>query len=450
MSFQANFVWGVASAAYQIEGGATEDGRGASIWDTFSHTKGKTFDGNTGDVAADAYHRYQEDIDLMASCGIEHYRFSISWSRIDPRGDGIYNEKGFSYYDKVIDACLAKGIEPYVTLYHWDLPQALEDQGGWLSRDTATAFANYAHAVAAHFKSRVKTYITLNEPECSYALGYATGEHAPGKKLPPAQVFACLCNLLLAHGLAMRAVRSADPTAQVGIATTGRLCYPATENDATIAAARKASFAIENDDWMFTHHMVLDPVCFGRFPACDGTFLQALTEAVSPADLEIMHAVPDFMALNIYNGSEIALGANGEPVYVPKYDGFPRTALKWPVTPDVMHYGVRFLSERYSLPIFISENGQSCNDRVFLDGNVHDPDRIDFLHRYLLALKKAAESGADVRGYFHWCWTDNYEWNNGYKERFGLVFVDYRTQKRIPKDSAAWYAQTARTNGEML
>lgn len=452
MRFPANFVWGTASSAYQIEGSPRADGGGESIWDVLCRTPGKIFNNENGDIAADAYHRYAEDIALMASLGLHAYRFSLSWARVDPLGDGSWNEAGIAYYDKVVDACLAAGIEPYITLYHWELPQALEERGGWLSRGTAEAFARYAQHMAAHFAGRVRCFLTLNEPECSYALGYGSGEQAPGKTLTGGQVFGALCNLLLAHGMALRAMRAAPGGEQlfIGIATTGRLCYPESETPDCIAAARQATWAVPEDDWMFTHHMVLDPICRGTFPDCTGTALAPLAAAVPAADLALMHAAPDFLGLNIYNGRMVRRAASGAPEDVPKYRGFPRTAMKWPVTPEVMHWGVRFVYERYGLPLFISENGQSCNDRIFLDGKVHDPDRIDFLHRYLLELAKAAAAGADVRGYLHWCFTDNFEWSHGYKERFGLVYVDYPTLRRIPKDSAAWYAAVAAANGENL
>lgn len=449
MSFPKQFAWGVASAAYQIEGGANEGGRGASIWDTFSHTPGKTFGGDNGDIAADAFHRYAEDTALMAGLGIQHYRFSTSWARLDPTGAGGFNAEGFAYYDKVVDGCIAAGITPYLTLYHWDLPQALEDKGGWQNRETAVRFGQLAAEIGAHFAGRVKHYITLNEPQCSVILGYGNGEHAPGLQLSEQAQFHCWHNMMLAHGMAATALRAADSEALVGIATTGTLCFPQTETEANINAARELTFNKHDERWGFTHQMALDPVCFGAYPDYSGTPLQPWIEAVDPADMEVIHQKPDFIGLNIYNGHEVCVDENGTPKFTKKYAGFPRTALKWPVTPEVLNWGVRFVGERYDLPIYISENGLSCNDKVFLDGKVHDPDRIDFLHRYLRELKTAAEN-CDVRGYFQWCWTDNFEWHNGYKERFGLVFVDYPTGERTLKDSAHWYAEVARQNGENL
>lgn len=438
--FPKDFIWGVGAAAYQIEGGATEGGRTPTIWDTFSHTAGKTFGGHTGDTAADHYHRYAEDIELMAAAGIRHYRLGVGWTRILPQGRGAVNPEGLRFYDGIVDLCLAKGITPYITLYHWDLPQVLEDEGGWQSRRTAEAFAQLAGVVAQHFKGRVRHYFTINEPQCAMSLGYGNGLHAPGLCLPGEALFGVMHNLALAHGLATKALRAADPAAQVGVASTGRLCYPQLDTPANRAAATAATFALADDDWQFVHHWFLDAVVLGRYPDAAGCFLQDMAASVDPADWLIIHQKPDFIGLNIYNGSAVRAGAGGKPEYVPKHPGYPRTALKWPVTSEVMHHGVLAIYERYGLPLYIAENGQSCNDRIFLDGKVHDPDRIDFLQRYLAELQKAIQDGADVRGYFHWCFTDNFEWHSGYDDRFGLVYVDYPTQRRIPKDSYHWYA----------
>ncbi len=451
MSFPDDFIWGVASAAYQIEGGAADGGRGPSIWDTFSHTPGKTFDGHTGDMACDGYHRYPQDIALMASLGIRHYRFSLSWARLDPQGQGDFNQEGFAYYQQVLDCCRQHGITPYVTLYHWDLPQALEDRGGWQSRATAHRFGVLAQAVAQRFRGQVSFYMTLNEPQCAVMLGYGSGIHAPGKTLPLKHQFTCWHNLLLAHGLAAQAIRSTDPQALVGVASTGHLCYPQNHTKADAAAAKQMTFAPPNrNTWSFSHHMFLDPLCFGHYPKCEDTLLEQCIASVSREDLITIHQLPDFIGLNIYNGHEVSLDSAGKPELLPKYEGFPRTALKWPITPQVLGFGVEVIYQRYQLPIYITENGLSCNDKLYLDGCVHDPDRIDFLHRYLLELKQAVENGVDVRGYFHWSFTDNFEWHNGYNERFGLVYVDYPSQHRILKDSAHWYAHTAAQNGRNL
>lgn len=444
--FPENFLWGAASAAYQIEGHDLADGGGPSIWHIFSHMPGKIAWGDTGDIACDAYHRFEEDLDLLVQTGAKAYRFSASWARVDPNGEGHWNSGGLAYYDRLVDACLVRGITPYLTLYHWELPQAAEDRGGWRSRSTAEAFGRYAGMMAEHFKGRVNHYFTLNEPQCTVSLGYGQGVHAPGKQLELKELFTCWVNQLLAHGYAQRAIRAADPAAVIGIASTGRLCYPETETPENIRAAREATFAVEEDNWLFTHNWLLDPICLGAFPDCTGTALEPLVRQVKESDLEIIHAVPDMLGYNIYNGN--AIRAEGEGfAYAQRYPGYPRTALKWPVTEEVLDWGVRFLQERYGLPGYITENGLSCNDKVYLDGQVHDPDRIDFLHRYLASLHRAIENGADIRGYFHWALTDNFEWHNGYCDRFGIVFVDYATQRRIPKDSYFWYQKVIADNG---
>ena len=451
MAFPNGFLWGAASAAYQVEGAAAEGGRTPTIWDTFSHTEGKTLHGATGDTACDAYHLWEEDLDLMAAQGIRNYRFGVGWTRIFPTPDETPNPAGLAYYDALVDGCRARGITPWITLYHWDLPQYLEDRGGWRSPETAQAFGRMAGFLAAHFRGRVNRYFTLNEPACTAGLGYETGEHAPGLRLARGQVFGCVCNLLLAHGAAARAIRAADPAAKVGIVTTGRLCWPETDTAADAAAAEKATFAVLEDGWAFEHHLYLDPVVLGRWPDCAGTFLEPLTAAVPAADLTAMHEVPDFIGLNIYNGAEVrAADAPCGWAFVPDVPGRARTAMKWPVTPAVLEYGPLFVQRRYGLPVLITENGQSCNDRVYLDGQVHDADRIDFLHRYLLALQRGIARGSGVEGYFHWSLTDNYEWANGYEERFGLIYIDYAAQRRIPKDSLAWYGRTVRENGANL
>ena len=437
-TFPKDFLWGVASSAYQIEGFSTADGGGRSIWDTFCHTPGKIAYGDTGDMACDAYHRYEEDIRLMKELGVKAYRFSTSWARIDPEGTGNWNEAGLAYYDKVVNLCLEYGIVPYLTLYHWELPQALQDRGGWLSKDTANAFGRYAGKMAGHFRGRVKYYFTLNEPQCTTSLGYFQGIHAPGLRLTLPEVFRVHVNQMLAHGLAQQAILAADPDALVGIASTGNLCYPETETPADISAARRATFDTDPGNWIFTHHWLLDPICLGRFPDCAGTALEELVKSVTPEEMAVIHTVPHMLGYNIYNGHAVRAAESGFE-FVPKYPGFPRTALKWPVTPEVLDWGVRFLQERYGLPGYITENGLSCNDRVYLDGKVHDPDRIDFLARYLSCLGRAVASGADIRGYFHWAFTDNLEWHSGYGDRFGLVYIDFPTGARIPKDSFRWY-----------
>ena len=443
IAFPKGFVWGAACSSYQTEGAWEKDGKGLSIWDDFSHIPGMITNGETGDIACDSYHRYHEDIRLLKELGIPAYRFSISWPRILPDGTGNINEKGLAYYDAMIDLLLENGIEPYVTLFHWDLPSALQNKGGWRNRKTAEAFYDYASVIAKHFDGRVRNYITINEPQCFIELGYSRGTHAPGLQLSEDTISACIHNALLAHGFAVQALRKASNIPlNIGIASTGRLAYSDKDTPEACKAATEASFKLTEEDWYFTHHLYLDPIVLGHYPKDAPAFIQRYAATVPDADWDIIKKSIDFIGLNVYHGFPFEKAGI--------YTGFPRTATKWPVTPEVMRYGPRWLFERYALPICITENGQSCNDRIFLDGCVHDPDRIDFLSRYLKELNKAIEDGTPVSGYFHWSLTDNFEWNFGYDERFGLVYIDYPTSNRIPKDSAYWYAKTIKANGANL
>jgi len=446
MSFSKDFVWGAASAAYQIEGAASEDGRGKTVWDTFSHTPGKTFEGHTGDIACDSYHGFEEDLQALLALGVKHYRFGIGWTRIFPDGRTL-NERGFAYYDAVVDRLLESGITPWITLFHWDTPQMLEDEGGWQNRETPKCLAVFAGVVAAHFRGRVSHYFTINEPQCFIGLGYEAGWHAPGKQLSGAPLLVCWHNAMLAHGWMVQAVRAADPKAQVGLASCGLVCTPEQENEADVKAARAAmfSFGMHTDFSLFSHNAFLDPAILGRYP--DHPFFQLLD--LPPDDLAQICQPIDFIGFNFYNSYTVRAGSTG-PEHVPFHRGYPRTAMRWPITPSMMYYGTKFIFERYSLPVYITENGLSCNDKLYLDGKVHDADRIDYLNRYLLELRRAASEGVDVRGYFHWSLLDNYEWSNGYEERFGLYYVNYETLERLPKDSAVWFRSVVESNGETL
>lgn len=448
MKFPKDFVWGAASSAIQIEGHPFADGGGESVWDRFCAKKGSIHANADASVACDSYHRYAEDIQALSQMGLKAYRFSTSWARIDPLGDGNWNAGGLAYYDRLVDLCIERGIEPYVTLHHWELPQALEDRGGWINPETAHAFARFAGMMAAHFKGRVKYYFTLNEPQCVLHLGYDKGVHAPGRMLDQKSLFLCFKHMAMAHGLSQRAIKAADECASVGIASTGRLCYPESASQEDMLAAERATFRLFDDDWAFTHGPMLEAICFGRFLPCKNTNLEKLAAEITAQEWEIIHCRPDFLGVNVYNGSCIRADG-GDEIYVPRPTGYPMTALKWPVTERVMNEGIGFLYKRYGLPIYITENGLSCNDRIYLDGRVHDPDRIDFLTRYLRELNRGMEI-ADVRGYFQWSLTDNFEWHEGYKERFGLVYIDYPTQRRILKDSAYWYKEVAESNGEAI
>lgn len=433
--FSKDFIWGAASASYQIEGGWKEDGKGLSIWDEFSHRKGNILNDENGDVACDSYHRYEEDVDLLKGLGVDAYRFSISWPRIFPNGTGRVNKKGLQYYDKLVDALLAAGITPYATLFHWDLPSALQLAGGWMNPATAEAFGKYAACIAKHFKGRIKNYFTLNEPQCVIRLGHCFGIHAPGKKYDTTDALLCMHQLLLAHGKAAKAIREIDPAAKIGIASTGMLAYPEKNTGINIKKAEEACFVINEDTWSFSHNWFLDAAILGHYPEnCKGVFGDFI-KSIDKADFSEIYQPVDMLGVNVYNG--FCVDEKGKEV--PRAMGSPKTALKWPITPEVMQYGIQALYNRYKLPIFITENGQSCNDRIFLDSAVHDPDRIDFLTRYLTYLENAAKNNVPVKGYFHWSLTDNFEWNAGYSDRFGLIYIDYENCSRVPKDSYYWY-----------
>ena len=449
--FDKNFLWGTASSSYQIEGAFTEDGKGLSIWDTFSNKPGNIAHDENGNKACDHYHRYREDIALMKNLGIQAYRFSISWSRIFPDGivkdsDGNirYNKAGLDFYDKIVNLCLENNIKPFITIYHWDLPQALEDKGGWLNRETAFVFADYAEFICKHFSDRVTNIATINEPQIISGLGYMLGLHAPGKKLDTVSVLSVIHHLALAHGLAVTKMRAvAKQPVKTGFSSTGDLCFPASECDEDIDAARAECFNIVKGNMTFNHTIFCDMTCLGRYPDIAGTELHLEPDLEKIGHYEELpfvkdgdiHQPIDYLGINVYNGHEI--NAAG---HINKKPGSPRTALGWPVTPGVMNYGIRYLYERYNLPIYIFEDGLACNDIISLDGKVHDSNRIDFLTRYLTELEKAYKAGVPILGYFHWSFTDNFEWHSGYDPRFGLVFVDYETQQRIPKDSAYWYS----------
>ena len=431
MNFPKDFIWGTATSAYQIEGAYNRDGKGVSIWDTFCHTPGKINDNETGDIACDHYDKYEDDIKLMAELGISAYRFSISWTRIFPEGDDeIPNAKGLQFYDNLVNCCLKNGITPHITLFHWDLPQTLEDDGGWLSERTINAFVKYAELICEHFSDRVEYFSTINEPQIITRMGYSTGQHAPGLTLPDDTVLEILHSLAKAHAAAVRAMRKcAKRKIKIGFSSTGNLCYPSTGSKEDIEMAKKLTFSTNKEDFLFCHQIFCDAVILGK--TCEYNR--------SWDDVETLNPPLDFLGLNIYNGHEV----NSDGI-VKHGIGFARTALKWPVTPEVLCWGPVFMYERYKLPIIITENGISCNDHIFLDGKVHDADRIDYLTRYINELSKAIDAGTDVIGYFHWSFTDNFEWHSGYNERFGLVYIDYATGRRIPKDSFRWYSQLIR------
>jgi beta-glucosidase len=432
----AGFVFGTSTASYQIEGAAAEDGKGPSIWDTFTAEPGRIIDASSGAVACDHYHRYRDDVALMARLGAEGYRFSIAWPRIQPTGSGGVNEPGLEFYDRLVDELLAHDIAPMATLYHWDLPQALEDAGGWLNRDTALRFGEYAAVVAERLADRVAHWCPVNEPNVASLMGYALGIQAPGKTL----MFGALPaahHLLLGHGLATQALRAAGATS-VGSANNHAPMWPATDSDEDKAAAD-----LFDTVW---NRIFADPMLLGRYPEGFGELMEA-----KAGDLETIAQPLDFYGVNYYNPMGVA--APADPASEMPFDysdvtGYPKTDFGWPVVPDGLRELLVLLKDRYPglPPVMITENGCSYNMGPDADGVVDDQPRIDYLDSHLRAVADAIAQGVDVRGYYCWSLMDNFEWSEGYTQRFGLVHVDFETQARTPKRSFDWYAETVRAN----
>ena len=446
------FELGVATAAYQIEGAVHEGGRGPSIWDTFSHTPGRVVGGDTGDIACDHYHRYAQDVRLMGDLRVDSYRFSVAWPRIQPEGRGAANPAGLAFYDRLVDSLLEQGISPAVTLYHWDLPQALEDGGGWRNRDTAARFADYAALVHDHLGDRVRRWITLNEPWCSSFLGYANGRHAPGAQEGEGAL-AAAHHLLLGHGLAVAALRAhtregqdGRPAQQVGITLNLQPVSAATDSPQDVAASERA---LLRANLLFT-----DPVLEGRYPDLARATYAALTDFgyLRDGDLATISAPLDFLGVNYYFPSQVRAAPHhqGNPALRTADDlgtqdvtspGQELTAMGWPVEPAGLTRLLEWLRDTYPAlpPIYITENGRACDDMVTPDGRVEDPDRVRYLDSHLRAVADAIDAGVDVRGYYCWSLMDNFEWAEGYTKRFGLVHVDYATQQRTPKASFSWF-----------
>jgi beta-glucosidase len=447
--FPDGFLFGAATAGYQIEGAHDEDGRGPSIWDTFSREPGRVAQGATGDVACDHYHRYREDVGLLRELGVDSYRFSIAWPRVQPAGGGPVNTAGVDFYDRLVDELLAAGISPAATLYHWDLPQALEDRGGWRVRETAERFAEYTAVMADRLGDRVDRWITLNEPFCSAFVGYAAGGHAPGAR-EGRGALAAAHHLLVGHGLAVRALRAAGAR-QVGITLNPDRLLPATESPADLAAVRRAE-TLHNDTWF-------EPLFAGRYPQHEAeTWGELLESADEPyrreGDLDLIGAPLDFVGINYYRPITVADAPYEDPdpasrtavdirVRETWRDDVRHTTMGWPVVPHTFTDLLVDLAKRYPTlpPVLITENGSAEADNVDAEGRVRDTDRIEYLRTHLEALAAAMRAGVDVRGYYVWSLLDNFEWARGYDQRFGIVRVDYDTQQRIPKDSYHWYRQ---------
>ncbi len=441
--FPNTFRWGCATAAYQIEGGAKEGGRGPSIWDTFSHIPGKVYRNETGDVADDDYHRYKADIALLKDVGAKIYRFSVSWPRIFPKGTGQPNEAGVNFYERVVDELLANGIEPFCTLFHWDLPQALQDKfGGWQSRETSKAFAEYAGYFAGRLSDRIHNFFTMNEFSSFIDLGYRDGKFAPGLQLAPAALNQARHNAVLAHGMAVQAIRAkARSGTKVGLAENYVAGTPIIESEEHIKASVLATRVI-NAPYLT---VILEGQYMEQYLQKQG----AAAPKFTAEDLKVIHSPIDLIGINIYNPTYIRAsdGPDGYAV-VPLPSSYPHMASPWlNIGPEGLYWGVRHVAEIWNMKdIYITENGCSSADVVAPDGHVYDTDRVMFLRNYLINLHRAAAEGFPVHGYFVWSLMDNFEWADGYNLRFGIYYVDYKTQKRIPKMSASFYKEVIRRN----
>lgn len=452
LAFVKNFMWGAATSAYQLEGAAAEDGKGPSVWDTFSHMPGKIHQNETGDFACDHYHRFRDDIALMKEIGLKAYRFSISWPRILPEGTGRVNEAGLQFYETLIDELNSNGIIPFVTLFHWDYPAALQSLGGWLNPASPIWFRNYVQIIAKRFAGKVKYYFTLNEPQCFIGLGCGTGEHAPGLHLSPPELLTAVHHVLLAHGLAVKALREyGGDGLKIGIPQCGTIYIPASETQADAEAARKATLGAAQSPRQLLMGTALwsDPIFRGKYPSVLWKKHRDWMPKIEPNDMALISAPIDFYAQNVYSATPVRAEGDSWRA-VPSPAGSPKNAMGWAVTPSCLYWGPKFLYEAYRKPVIISENGFCALDAMCLDGKIHDTNRINYERRHLLELRRAVEEGVDVPAYFYWSLMDNFEWSFGYSERFGLIYVDYQSQKRILKDSAHWYRDVILQNGKNL
>jgi beta-glucosidase len=462
--FSRDFLWGAATAAFQIEGAWNEDGKGESIWDRFCHKdnnafyspipgmgKGHTANGETGDTACDHYHRYKEDVAIMKEMGLKAYRFSISWPRVIPGGSGAVNETGLRFYCNLTEELCNAGIEPAVTLFHSDLPQALQDKGGWLNPEIVDIFANYAGIVANALSGKVKYWLTLNEPQMVVNIGYGEGGGAPGEMRSRQELFMMAHNMLLAHFKAAKTIRElCRDSCKVSIVFSANAFLPAHDDPAEVELARTLTFMNQKEAGLWSNAWWMDIAFRGGYPE-DGlaAFREFLTEGMAE-QLQAAYTPSDFIACNLYSGIRIKSNPQTMMEYVRPELGAVPTSVGWYPTPDILYYMPKFLYERYKMPVVITENGMAGMDSISLDDAVHDPQRIDFVRRHLRCLNRAVSEGVPIAGYFYWSLMDNFEWAEGYSKRFGLIYVDFETQKRIWKDSAYWYQSLIKTNGENL
>jgi beta-glucosidase len=450
MSFPEDFVWGAAAASYQIEGGAYDDGKGLSVWDMMCRQPGKIWEGNTGDVSCDHYHRYQEDARLMGEIGLKAYRLSICWPRVLPEGTGKVNDKGLAFYDRLIDALLENGVQPWVTLFHWDYPYDLYCRGGWLNRDSSDWFAEYTGVIVDKLSDRVSHWMTLNEPQVFIDAGHRTGRHAPGLQLGFRDVLTAAHNSLLAHSKSVQVIRArARKKPFVGAAPVGVTMIPDSKSPQDIETARRRMFSVLEKDCM-NNTWFADPMVLGSYPKDGLKLFESELPEFPDGDMKIICQPLDFYGANIYRGDIVRAAGDSGYELVTGSDGPALTTMEWRITPEALYWGPRFLFERYKLPVVITENGMANCDWIHTDGRVHDPQRIDFLTRYLREFGRAIDDGVDGRGYFIWTIMDNFEWAHGYKQRFGIIYVDFATGERTLKDSAYWYRDVIASNRKNL
>lgn len=448
--FPASFRWGVTTSSYQIEGAVKQAGRGESVWDMFVRRPGVIVGNGNADVACDHYNRWQEDVEWLAQLGVNAYRLSIAWPRVLPHGTGQVEPRGLDFYDQIIDALLAKGIEPWVCLFHWDYPLDLFCRGGWLNRDSSRWFADYAEVVVRRLSDRVTRWITYNEPQVFISEGHYFGRHAPGLQLPWKEVLLAAHHALLGHGYAVSAIRSsAKKTPLVGYAPAGPVALPASNSAENVAVAYAESCALTHAT-LWNLAWWLDPVVLSRYPSNSAEIFGDAMPDPAAGDLETIAQPLDFLGLNLYWGPRVDAKHRGTNAIWHKPVDAPRTAFDWSITPEIMHWGPRFMAKRYGLPIVVTENGISCLDSVATDGCVHDTARIDFITRHVVMLRSAMHAGVNVQGYFHWTLLDNFEWADGYKQRFGLLYTDFATGTRTPKDAFYHYRDVIAHSGANL
>ncbi|MCR5802627.1 MAG: beta-glucosidase [Clostridia bacterium] len=448
MGFGKDFLWGTATASYQIEGAYNEDGKGLNCWDVYASTSGRIKYNENANVACDHYHHMKEDVALMKEIGAKAYRFSISWTRILPDGTGKINEKGIKFYSDLVDELLANGIEPLITLYHWDYPFELHKKGGWMNPESSEWFLEYTKVVVDALSDRVSHWITLNEPQCELGCGFKIGNHSPFEQHNVRDLLIMGHNIILSHGKAADYIRNnAKKPAKISFAPIGPCAIPENDSPEAIEKARKQTFSTNKDNFCFSISYWSDPIYLGKYPDELIEDYGDLVPKFTEEEWKLVSTPLDFYGTNIYYAQESKKIGEYSDIY---FQGKMMTNIGWPLTPEVMYWAPKFYYERYGKPVMMTENGMASHDWVCLDGKVHDSYRIDYLHRYIREFRRAAEDGVELAGYMCWSLMDNYEWSHGYTQRFGLVYVDYPTQKRTIKDSGYWFKKVIETNGEEL